>query len=467
MRVFAPSLSNRLIPTLLSLSLQSFLHFVLVTLPTSTAHFQPLKPAMHLSPDFSSSEPLRHYRLHETLGAGNFAKVKRATHLLTAEAVAVKIISHGKTGLPNDKARISREVEIMRKLNHPNVVPLYDVGPRQVVTVHSQTYLVMEYLQGGDLLSYVAARQRLQESEACRLFQQLVSGVGYLHGLGVSHRDLKPSNLLLTTRKDVKIADFGLSAEGRMEALETRCGSPCFTAPEVITGMTYDGRKVDIWGLGVVLYVMLVGELPFEDDNKAGLFRKICTGRYTLPACVSQSAKDLLRRMLVVEAKGRATLAEVRKHPWLAVAELPKRTVQARHAIDSSVFSEAQALGFSHKALLEGLELNLKNAATATYQLLLNRRTQADDIVELLRTNRSHLKRSETHFLVRRRNTASRPTPEPIPSLSPKPLDRKDTVFLHRMALLRPVSQWRSNKRTETQRPTVCLLRLHRAPTPV
>lgn len=429
---------------------------------------------MDLSSDFSS-ELLRNYHLHETLGAGNFAKVKRATHLLTDETVAVKIISQGKTGLANDAARITREVEILRKLNHPNVVPLYEVGSKQVITVHSKTFLVMEYLKGGDLLSYIAARQRLQEPEALRLFRQLVSGVGYLHGLGVSHRDLKPANLLLTAHKDLKIADFGLSAEGSMEALETRCGSPCFTAPEVITGVTYDGRKVDIWGLGVVLYIMLVGRLPFEDDNKPGLFRKICAGRYSLPVCISQNAKDLLRRMLTVDAKNRASLAEVKKHPWLASTELPRRTVKARHAIDYSVFAEAEALGFSHKTLLEGLEQNLKNAATATYQILLNRRTKAEDTLELLRSNRSHLKRSETPFLARRRNTSMRPTPEPIPSRSPlhspKALDRKDTIFLHRMTPLRPVSQWKSNKRSlgETQRPTVCLLRrrIHRDPTPV
>lgn len=163
----------------------------------------------------------------------------------------------------------------MRPLDHPNVVQLYEVGTRQVIETYGKTYIVMEYLDGGDLLNYVVAQQRLQEPEAGRLFRQLVSGLRYLHSLGVSHRDLKPSNLLLTTRKDLKIADFGLSAEGSMEMLETRCGSPCFAAPEVIGGAPYDGRKVDIWGLGIVLYIMLVGRLPFEDDNKACLFRKI------------------------------------------------------------------------------------------------------------------------------------------------------------------------------------------------
>ena len=420
---------------------------------------------MHLPLD---STPLRNYRLQGTIGIGNFAKVKLATHLPTTELVAVKVITHGEACSPYYNAsRISREVDIMRKLDHSSIVQLYEVGTKQVMEACEKTYLVMEYMKGGDLLSYVSAQQRLSESEACRLFRQLVSGVGYLHGLGVSHRDIKPTNLLLTAHKDLKITDFGLSAEGSIEALETRCGSPCFTAPEIISGTVYDGRKVDIWGMGIVLYIMLVGKLPFEDDSKAGLFRKICAGWYPLPVFLSQKAKELLKRMLVVEAKDRATLAEVRKHAWLAAADLPNRKISRKHTIDYAVFSEAQSLGFSHKELLEGLEMNLKNAATATYHILLNRYIPEECTVKLLRNN--HLKRSATPILIRRENTSTRVTPEPlIPSLSPlrspKPLNRNETLFRRRLGPLPLRSTSRGtcgNKRSlpETQRPTVCSLR--------
>jgi 5'-AMP-activated protein kinase catalytic alpha subunit len=422
---------------------------------------------MNLSSNITHCSPLRHYSLHETLGAGSFAKVKRATHLLTDQPIAIKILTHGKPGTFNDISRISREVHIMQQLHHPNIVQLYEVSIKQVVEEQDKTFLAMEYLKGGDLLKYVISQQRLQEPEAFRMFRQLVSGVGYLHGLGVSHRDLKPANLLLTARKDLKIADFGLSAEDSIKTLETRCGSPCFTAPEVINGTAYDGRKVDIWGLGIVLYIMLVGRLPFEDENKPGLFRKICAGRYILPSFVSQNARNLLKRMLVVEAKDRATLAEIQKHPWLAKTDQTSNCSKRKHTIDYSVLAEAQSLGFTHKELLEGLERNIKNPATATYHILLNKHLQENDTIELLRTNRTSSRRAETPLLGRRRKTFTRQTPEPVSSLSPlrspKPLDRKETSFIRWKPSLRAISQSRGiiTKRLlpDSQRPTVGFLR--------
>lgn len=406
---------------------------------------------MHLSPGFGQLRPLHHYSLHATLGAGNFAKVKLATHLPTGQPVAIKILSH------HDVSRVYTEVQVMQSLDHPHVVQLYEVETRQVVEGHKKTFLVMEYLDGGDLLKYVAAQQRLQEPEARRLFRQLMSGLEYLHSLGVSHRDLKPANLLLNARKDLKIADFGLSAAGSMDTLETRCGSPCFTAPEVIGGLPYDGRKVDIWGLGIVLYIMLVGRLPFEDDNKAGLFRKICAGKYSLPVHVSVSARDLLKRTLTVEARDRATVAEIQKHAWLAGIEPAKSlSRKAKCAIDYSVFAETQALGFTYKELLEGLERKVKNAATATYHILRNKHSQ-EDTVELLNLNRTLHKRSASPLLVRRRNASIRPSPEP--SLrSPKSLDRKPTLFTRKTPSLRPLSQCRG-RLPDTKRPTATLLR--------
>lgn len=323
----------------------------------------------------------------------------------------------------------------------------------------------MEYVKGGDLLKYVISQQRLQEPEACHMFRQLVCGIGYLHGLGMSHRDLKPANLLLTDRKELKIADFGLSAEDSITTLETRCGSPCFTAPEVITGMAYDGRKVDIWGLGIVLYIMLVGRLPFEDENKPSLFRKICTGRYGLPSFVSQKARNLLKILLVVEAKDRATLSDVQKHPWLAKTD--QIASKTKQIIDYSVLAEAVALGFTHKEVQEGLVRNIKNSATATYHILLNKHIHENDTINLLfRTNRASPKRAQTPSLCRKRKTYIRHTPEPVISLSPlhspKLIERKETSVLRWKPSLRAISQSRGvvAKRLlpDSQRPTVGFL---------
>lgn len=176
---------------------------------------------------------------------------------------------------------------------------------------------MMEYCNGGELFEYIVANNRIKEKEACRFFQQIISGVEYIHKLNVVHRDLKPENLLLDYNMNIKIVDFGLSntyKDGQM--LKTACGSPCYAAPEMIAGKRYNGLQVDIWSCGVILFAMLCGYLPFEDANTSNLYKKILNGDFQIPKFVSNEARDILKGILNTDPQKRFTIEDIRNHPW-------------------------------------------------------------------------------------------------------------------------------------------------------
>ncbi|XP_071238701.1 MAP/microtubule affinity-regulating kinase 3-like isoform X7 [Salvelinus alpinus] len=202
------------------------------------------------------------YRLLKTIGKGNFAKVKLARHILTGREVAIKIID--KTQLnPNSLQKLFREVRIMKILNHPNIVKLFEV-----IETERTLYLVMEYASGGEVFDYLVAHGRMKEKEARAKFRQIVSAVQYCHQKHIVHRDLKAENLLLDADMNIKIADFGFSNEFTMgNKLDTFCGSPPYAAPELFQGKKYDGPEVDVWSLGVILYTLVSGSLPFDGQN--------------------------------------------------------------------------------------------------------------------------------------------------------------------------------------------------------
>lgn len=176
---------------------------------------------------------------------------------------------------------------------------------------------MMEYCNGGELFEYIVANNRIKEKEACRFFQQIISGVEYIHKLNVVHRDLKPENLLLDYNMNIKIVDFGLSntyKDGQM--LKTACGSPCYAAPEMIAGKRYHGLQVDIWSCGVILFAMLCGYLPFEDANTSNLYKKILNGDFQIPKFVSNEARDILKGILNTDPQKRFTIQDIRNHAW-------------------------------------------------------------------------------------------------------------------------------------------------------
>ena len=263
------------------------------------------------------------------MGVGSFGKVKLATHGPTGTKVAIKILNRGRIKEMNMEPKVARETRILRSFDHPHIIRLYEV-----IDTPTDIFVVMEYVSGGELFDYIVSRGRLTENEARRIFQQILSGIEYCHYHGVVHRDLKPENLLLDQDHNIKIADFGLSNLIRDgEFLHTSCGSPNYASPEVICGSMYAGPEVDVWSCGVILYALLCGSLPFDDENIPNLFKKIKNGIYSLPGHLSELSRDLIPRLLVVDPLRRITIPEIRQHPWYRT-NLPKYlSVRPRFAV--------------------------------------------------------------------------------------------------------------------------------------
>ncbi|GLT56299.1 hypothetical protein SLA2020_293480 [Shorea laevis] len=319
---------------------------------------------------------LPNYKLGKTLGIGSFGKVKIAEHALTGHKVAIKVLNRRKIKNMEMEEKVRREIKILRLFMHPHIIRLYEV-----IETSSDIYVVMEYVKSGELFDYIVEKGRLQEDEARNFFQQIISGVEYCHRNMVVHRDLKPENLLLDSKCNVKIADFGLSnimRDGHF--LKTSCGSPNYAAPEVISGKLYAGPEVDVWSCGVILYALLCGTLPFDDENIPNLFKKIKGGIYTLPSHLSPGARDLIPRMLVVDPMKRVTIPEIRQHPWFQahlpryLAVPPPDTMQQAKKIDEEILQEVVKMGFDRNHLIESLRNRIQDEATVAYYLLLDNR---------------------------------------------------------------------------------------------
>ncbi|XP_052125830.1 serine/threonine-protein kinase MARK2-like isoform X6 [Frankliniella occidentalis] len=243
------------------------------------------------------------YRLLKTIGKGNFAKVKLAKHIPTGKEVAIKIID--KTQLnPGSLQKLFREVRIMKMLDHPNIVKLF-----QVIETEKTLYLVMEYASGGEVFDYLVLHGRMKEKEARAKFRQIVSAVQYCHQKKIIHRDLKAENLLLDSEMNIKIADFGFSNEFTPgNKLDTFCGSPPYAAPELFQGKKYDGPEVDVWSLGVILYTLVSGSLPFDGTTLRELRERVLRGKYRIPFYMSTDCENLLKKFLVLNPAKRASL---------------------------------------------------------------------------------------------------------------------------------------------------------------
>ncbi|KAL8615885.1 Serine/threonine-protein kinase sik3 [Nucella lapillus] len=253
-----------------------------------------------------------YYEMECTIGKGNFAVVKLATHIVTKTKVAIKIID--KTQLTEDNlTKIFREIRIMKLLRHPHIIRLY-----QVMETERMLYLVTEYASGGEIFDHLVAHGRMNEREARRKFRQIVSAVAYCHSRHVVHRDLKAENLLLDANLNIKIADFGFSNFfNPTTPLKTWCGSPPYAAPELFEGKEYDAPKVDVWSLGVVLYVLVCGALPFDGSTLQSLRRRVLSGKFRIPFFMSTECEALIRSMLVVDSSRRVTIDQIVAHAWM------------------------------------------------------------------------------------------------------------------------------------------------------
>uniref|UniRef100_A0A674D111 non-specific serine/threonine protein kinase n=1 Tax=Salmo trutta TaxID=8032 RepID=A0A674D111_SALTR len=306
------------------------------------------------------------YRLLKTIGKGNFAKVKLARHILTGREVAIKIID--KTQLnPTSLQKVKGKT-----------LKLFEV-----IETEKTLYLVMEYASGGEVFDYLVAHGRMKEKEARAKFRQIVSAVQYCHQKNIVHRDLKAENLLLDADMNIKIADFGFSNEFTMGSkLDTFCGSPPYAAPELFQGKKYDGPEVDVWSLGVILYTLVSGSLPFDGQNLKELRERVLRGKYRIPFYMSTDCENLLKRFLVLNPSKRGTLEQIMKDRWINAGleenELkpfmePEQDITDQKRIDIMV-----EMGYTQEEVTESLTRMKYDEITATYLLLGRKSTELE-----------------------------------------------------------------------------------------
>ncbi|XP_074786317.1 serine/threonine-protein kinase MARK2-like [Athene noctua] len=322
------------------------------------------------------------YRLLKTIGKGNFAKVKLARHVLTGKEVAVKIID--KTQLNSSSLqKLFREVRIMKVLNHPNIVKLFEV-----IETEKTLYLVMEYASGGEVFDYLVAHGRMKEKEARAKFRQIVSAVQYCHQKFIVHRDLKAENLLLDADMNIKIADFGFSNEFTFgNKLDTFCGSPPYAAPELFQGKKYDGPEVDVWSLGVILYTLVSGSLPFDGQNLKELRERVLRGKYRIPFYMSTDCENLLKKFLILNPTKRGTLEQIMKDRWMNVGheddELKPYMEPVPDYKDPRRTELMVSMGYTREEIQESLVGQKYNEVMATYLLLDHKSSELEDNLAL------------------------------------------------------------------------------------
>lgn len=324
------------------------------------------------------------YDLEETLGRGHFAVVKLARHVFTGEKVAVKVIDKSKLDEVS-KAHLFQEVRCMKLVQHPNVVRLYEV-----IDTATKLYLILELGDGGDLYDYIMRHDAgLSEQVARDYFKQIVRAITYCHQLHVVHRDLKPENVVFFQKLGVvKLTDFGFSNKFCPgQKLETSCGSLAYSAPEILLGDSYDAPAVDVWSLGVILYMLVCGQAPFQEANDSETLTMIMDCKYTIPEHISKDCKDLIARMLVRTPEKRATLNEISTHPWLGSGKketlgpeiFPLVSREQLIEEDHNLIVQKIVNGniASKEEIQECLDKNEYNHITATYYLLAERKLRA------------------------------------------------------------------------------------------
>ena len=266
------------------------------------------------------------YKLGKAIGEGAFGFVRVAQQRLSRELIAVKTFEKVRLRDSSSRRRLENEIRVLQRIRHPYIVRLYEVfeSPKRI-------HLCMEHVSHGTLHRHLTLHKRLPENEVRRLVRQLVGALAYLHQRAIAHRDIKLENVLLDEKCDVRLIDFGFAILSRGK-LRVPCGSPAYTAPEILLAHEYDGHQADVWSLGILIYVMLAGRFPFQGATRAELSRNVLRGTFTSPSGLSREPESLLRRVLVLDPNQRYTIEHVRVHPWMQVRHAPNPGQQGRTA---------------------------------------------------------------------------------------------------------------------------------------
>jgi serine/threonine protein kinase len=349
-------------------------------------------------------------------------RVRIARHSKTGQYAAIKIISkvalNSRVSLnrladdtEHTQLAIEREIVVMKLIDHPNIMRLYDVWETS-----TELYLILEYVQGGELFDHLCQKGRLPVSEALDYFQQIIGAIDYCHRFNIAHRDLKPENILLDKEFNVKIADFGMAA-WQNGMLRTSCGSPHYAAPEIVQGYAYNGSAADIWSCGVILYALLAGKLPFDHEDCEALLNLVATGVYNMPTDINPLAQNLIRRMLATDVEQRITMPEIMAHPFfilhapkVVVHSLPSldriaHPIGSLASIDPDIFANLRTLwhGTTDEAIIESLRNDERTWQKGIYHLLVEYRArkvedyQAEEIeIKQARLERKQSRKAKT-----------------------------------------------------------------------
>lgn len=322
---------------------------------------------------------LSNYSMGKSIGEGTFGKVHLGVHNLTNEKVAIKVLEKAKISESDEIERINREIKFLKKFKNINIIKIYEI-----IETNSKVYFIMEYASGGELYNYIVKKKKLEEKEASFFFAQIVYALEFIHKQNITHRDIKPENMLLTENKTIKLIDFGLSNQyNKGGLLKTPCGSPCYAAPEMILGRRYNGMHIDIWSLGIALFAMICGHLPFEDENNDKLYKKILDCKLQFKSHVSDIARDIISKILSVNPNKRIGFEEIKSHAFFKLSNemINKKNLGLYlNKVDNSILDKMVELGFEKNNIISNVESNNHNNITTTYELLLNKYKGIGDV---------------------------------------------------------------------------------------
>ena len=320
------------------------------------------------------------FKILKTLGEGEFGKVKSAEEIKTGQKVSIKILNKNKIQGKENFNQIVREIKILKELNHPNLIKLY-----QIIEDNNNYYIVTEYASGGELFNLIVKNKHLTENDASIFFTQLIFALEFLKIKNISHRDIKPENILIRNNKELLLIDFGLSCQfNEGELINTPCGSPCYAAPEMLLGNNYNGLASDIWSCGIVLFTMVCGYLPYEEETNEKLYKKIYSTKLEIPDRISSQCKDLLNKLLEVNPRKRPSLEEIKNHKFLNYgviwykehfSKIMKKYDLKKENINMDILDNMNQYGVndSKENIINDILSNKHNRNTMIYYLLLDK----------------------------------------------------------------------------------------------